>query len=383
MPTQPPTHPPGLAQRRATRLAFFIAGAGMSGWAPLVPYAKARAGLDDAVLGMLLLCLAVGSLLTMPLTGVLVARYGCRRVILAGSLLLAAPLPLLATLSSLPALALSLLVFGAGLGCLDVAMNLQAVILERAGGRPMMSGFHARFSLGGIAGAGGMAALLALGFSPVVASLVLVGVIAAVAIAAAPNLLSEPTPPGPGGRPANNFAIPHGRVILLGTLCGIAFLAEGAVFDWSAVFLTAARAMPTAQAGLGYAAFSLTMTLGRLGGDRLVRRHGTHATVVASALAAAGGILLVILVPAWPAAILGYAIVGAGCANIAPVLFTLAGKSAMPDAAAIPAMMTMGYAGLLVGPTAIGWIAHATSLATAFLLVALLLIATALAGRRL
>jgi len=126
---------PGRLEQMSTRVAFFIAGLGIAAWAPLVPYAKARAGMDEGTLGLLLLCLGVGSILAMPIAGMLATRFGCRRVVSAGVLLICAALPLLATVSSIPALIATLFMFGAGLGTVDSTVNLQAVIVERASGK--------------------------------------------------------------------------------------------------------------------------------------------------------------------------------------------------------------------------------------------------------
>ena len=181
---------PGRPEQWSTRIVFFIAGFGMAAWAPLVPYAKERAELNDGVLGLLLLCLGAGSMVAMPVAGALAARFGCRSVIVVSSALLCLSLPLLAIVSSLPLLVASLLVFGAAVGSMDVTMNIQAIIVERASRRTMMSGFHGLFSLGGIAGAAGVAGLLWAGASPLAAMLCVVGGIALALAMACPNLLS-------------------------------------------------------------------------------------------------------------------------------------------------------------------------------------------------
>ena len=375
--TSPPAVLPGRLEQRSTRLAFFIAGVGVAAWAPLVPYAKARAGLDDGTLGLLLLCLGVGSIIAMPVAGALAARFGCRRVLTVGTLLIGLSLTLLATVSGMAALVTTLFVFGAGLGAVDSTANLQAVIVERASGKTMMSGFHGLFSLGGIRGAAGVAALLGLGLSPLGATLAVVVLILATLIKAAPHLLTQRMQsPGPA------FAVPHGVVLFIGVLCFIVFLAEGAMLDWSAVYLTAERGLDTAYAGLGYAAFALTMTVGRLTGDAIVRRVGAKRVIVWGGLTAAAGLALATLVPTWEAALIGYALVGAGCSNIVPVLYTAVGKQTlMPESIAIPAITTLGYAGILAGPALIGFIAHGSSLNLAFMLVALLLLGVAASAR--
>ncbi|MFW9270456.1 MFS transporter [Pseudomonas sp. NR3] len=375
--TPPPTFVPGRLEQMSTRVAYLIAGIGIAAWAPLVPYAKVRANLDEGTLGLLLLCLGVGSILAMPISGALATRFGCRRVLSGGTLLVCLALPLLATMSSLPWLVAALFLFGAGLGTVDSTVNLQAVIVERASGKTMMSGFHGMFSLGGIIGAAGVSALLGLGLSPLAATLVVNGVLLVALFKAAPHLLpygSESAGPA--------FAIPHGVVLFIGILCFIVFLAEGAVLDWSAVFLTAERAVDSAYAGLGYAAFALTMTIGRLTGDSVVHRLGAKRVIIYGATMAAAGFLMATVAPLWQAALLGYALVGAGCSNIVPVLYTAVGKQTlMPEAIAVPAITTIGYAGILAGPALIGFVAHGSSLGIAFGLIALSLVAVAFSGK--
>lgn len=371
------TFVPGRLEQMSTRIAFFIAGFGIAAWAPLVPYAKSRAGLDEGTLGLLLLCLGVGSILAMPSAGILATRFGCRRVTTGGTLLICAALPLLATVSSIPALIAALFMFGAGLGTVDSTVNLQAVIVERASGKNMMSGFHGLFSLGGIVGAAGVSGLLGLGISPLGATLVVIVMLLIALAKAVPHLLpygSESSGPA--------FAVPHGIVLFIGGMCFIVFLAEGAALDWSAVFLAQERGIDTTYAGLGYAAFALTMTAGRLTGDKIVRRLGATRVIVFGGLTAAAGLFLATFASSWEAALVGYALLGAGCSNIVPVLYTAVGKqTVMPESIAVPAITTLGYAGILAGPAVIGFIAHGSSLSFAFALMALLLVAVAIGGK--
>ena len=277
---------PGARERIATRLAFFIAGFAVSAWAPLIPFAKRRLALDDAQLGLMLLCLGIGSVLMMPLAGGLAARFGCRRTILAAGTVICLCLPALMLAPSIPVLAAALAVFGASLGVLDVVMNLQAVIVERASGRAMMSGFHGMYSVGGIAGAGGVAGALTWGASPLVA-ITGTAVLAALLLAAARGgLLAQG---GEGDHPA--FALPRGRVLLVGAVCFAMFLSEGAVLDWSAVFLSTVRHADPATAGFGYVAFAATMTLGRLTGDSKLQMDGKLNEVKGKALDAYGRVI--------------------------------------------------------------------------------------------
>jgi MFS family permease len=361
------------AEQRSTRLLFLIAGFAAAAWASLVPFAKARTGLNEAALGLALLCLGAGSILAMPIAGALSTRYGCRIVLAVSSALLCATLPLLAITSSVPLLATTLFVFGVALGSTDCVMNVQAVIVERASGKPMMSGFHGFYSLGGIVGAAGTSALLTLNMSALGSTLVVVVTIVIALLIAYPALLSY-------GNPAEGppFAIPHGIVLFLGVLCFIVFLVEGSMLDWSAVFLAEQRGVPVAQAGFGFASFSLAMTLGRLTGDSIVATIGRRAVLAAGGLLSAGGIALAVTAPWWQVALVGYALVGLGCSNIVPVLYTAVGRqTTMPQAVAIPAITTLGYAGILAGPAGIGFIAHQSSLSAAFFLVAALMVAVA------
>ncbi|HEX5656862.1 MAG TPA: MFS transporter [Polyangiales bacterium] len=359
------------AQVRSTRLAFLLSGFATAGWAPLVPFAKQHAALDQQQLGLLLLCLGAGSMTAMPLAGALVARLGCRTVLAITSVMICLALPVLATSGSFAVLCAALLAFGAAVGALDCAMNVQAVLVERAAGRAMMSGFHDVFSLGGILGAAAVSASLSAGVGLLHATL---GVVAAILIALAlalPAALTAGEDRGPA------FALPRGAVSFLGLLCFIAFLTEGAMLDWSAVFLIA-RGTEPARAGLGYALFAGAMTVGRLTGDALVRRIGATPAFALGAFTAALGIASLAQWAAWTS----FVLIGLGCANLVPLLYSaLAKQTSMPESAAVPALTMLGYAGMLAGPAAIGFVADATSLATALSLVAGLLLAVAASAR--
>lgn len=367
----------GRAEQHSTRLLFLLAGFSAAAWASLVPVAKAATGVNEGELGLVLLCLGIGSLLAMPVSGVVSTRHGCRKVLMVCGVALCACLPLLASVQNVFTLAASLFFFGAMIGTFDCVMNIQAVIVERDSKRPLMSGFHGFYSLGGLLGAATTSTIMDLGVSPF-------ATVSAIALAGVLLLMLIRRHVLPYGNPAEGppFALPRGEVLFLGMLCMTAFLVEGSMMDWSAVLLTENHGMPVAQAGYGFAAFSLTMTFGRLTGDRIVARVGRRSVVTVGGLLAMGGILLATLVPLWQAALLGYAMVGLGCSNIVPVLFTAVGRqTSMPQSVAVPAMSTLGYAGVLAGPAAIGFIAHHSSLPIAFLLVAALMLFVAISGR--
>ena len=241
-----------------------------------------------------------------------------------------------------------------------------------------MSGFHGFFSLGGIVGALSVSGVLSAGTSPVIAE-ICVAMVSAIALTTAiPHLLADTARPEDG----HGFVMPSGGVLFIGALCFIGFLTEGSVLDWSAVFLITVRDIEPSRAGLGFAAFSTTMTLGRFVGDGVVRRLGGPAVITLGGLCAAGGLATAVLVPSAAAGLLGYALVGVGCSNIVPVLFSSAGRQTeVPESVAVPAITALGYAGILAGPAAIGLIAHALSLSTAFLILAALLLGVAASGR--
>ena len=369
----------GRREQTATRIVFFAIGFASGAWAPLIPFAKARLGAGAGELGLLLLCVGLGSILAMPLAGAVVGRLGHRVVLTAASGVTLLVFPLLAILSSAPGLAAALFVFGVGIGSIDCVINMQAIVVERDGGRPLMSGFHALYSLGGIAGAGGLSALLAAGASPLAAALcVAAGLLLAAAGAWSGLLARTDAPHGPA------FAAPRGIVLMIAGFCFVVFLTEGAALDWSAVLLRTTGRASAAQSGLGYVAFAAAMTVGRLGGDWLVARAGGVRTVALGTVTAAAGLAIAALAPEWTWSVVGYGLVGAGCSNVVPVLYSALGRqTAMPESQAVPAVSVVGYSGLLAGPAAIGLVADRFGLAVALLGVAALLLGVAATARRL
>jgi predicted MFS family arabinose efflux permease len=355
--------------RLATRLAFFVPGFGIACWAPLVPFAKARLAVDDGVLGLLLLCLGIGSVIAMLLTGVMSARYGSKPIILAGGFGLALVLPFLAIAGTPAALAVALFAFGAALGSIDVAVNIHAVEVERAAGRPLMSGFHALFSIGGFAGSAAMTFLLSLAFGALTATLICSALMVIAMLPTWPRLLATAQ-----GEPGPLFVMPHAIVLLLAALAAITFLVEGAMLDWSALLLVGGGLVPEAQGGLGYMLFSVAMTVGRLGGDAVVARIGDRTTLVSGSLLAIAGFAVLLAAPVATIAMAGFLLIGFGASNLVPVLFRRAGtQRVMPAGLAIAAITTCGYAGILVGPAGVGFVARVAGLPAAFAMLAALM----------
>lgn len=365
------------ATRLATRIAFLAAGFALAVWSPLVPYAKARLGVDDGQLGVLLLCLGVGSVIAMPLTGALSSVWGARPMILLGGAGMLIALPLLATVSHPLALAAALALFGASLGTLDVSMNVHGSEVERDLGVPLMSGFHGMFSLGGILGAGGATLGLTQGWTPLSVTLAGSALCILMMLFIAPRLLPARTE-----RSGPAFAIPHGFVVLISVLAGILFLIEGCILDWSALFLKQEKGLPVEQGGLAYMIFSVAMTIGRLTGDRTVKWLGDKMVMILGSLLGLAGFALLLAFPMAATAFAGFFLIGLGAANLVPILFSAAGKqTAMPAGLAIAALTTTGYAGQLLGPALVGFIANGTSLTVAFAILAVLLVPVLLSAK--
>ena len=361
---------------RANQAFFFVGGFGTASWAPLVPLLKARLGVADDVLGLLLLCIGIGSLVTMPFAGALAGRFGCRRVIAVDSLVFASLLAALAMVDSIYLAMPALLAFGSAMGIIDVTVNIHAVRVEQLLKKRVMSGMHALWSVGGFMGAGLFGVWMALGLTPLGATACSSAIIVLLVLAFARFLLA-----GRSATEGRVLAVPRGIVAFVAAVAGISFLVEGAVMDWSGVFLTEVRAMDMSLAGTGFSVFSAAILVMRLFGDRLVNRLGARRVVFFGSVIAIAGFLLVILSPLAPLLFLGFFAVGFGCANIVPIFFSLMGRQKdMPLNTAVAAVSTCGYLGILMGPAAIGFIAHSTSLLASFALLAVLLFIQLLVG---
>lgn len=357
------------AAKLATRLAFTVAGFGIACWAPLIPFAKERLNVGDDVLGMLILCLGVGSILAMLFTGWFSARFGSKPIIVAGGLGLTLTLPLLTIASTPLTLGMALLAFGASLGSLDVAMNVHAIEVERKTGRPMMAGFHAMYSVGGLLGSLFMTALLSVQFGIGSSALMCAVLMLVATLVTWPRLLqAAPSQGGP------LLVMPHGIVVVLALLAAIMFLVEGAILDWSALLLVDGGHVDAAQGGLGFVLFSVAMTAGRFGGDAVSSRIGDRATLLGGSLIAIVGFAVLLLAPVTVVTLSGFLLIGLGASNLVPVLFRRAGSQrSFPAELAIAAITTTGYAGILLGPAAIGFVSKLVGLPMAFWLLAALL----------
>jgi fucose permease len=353
--------------RRAVSTIFFVNGVILASWVPHIPAVKRQHDIGDGALGLLLLAMAAGAVCALSTAGWFVERFGSRAMTTTAAIGLCLTLPLPVLSPSVPLVAISLLVLGAWNGTLDVSMNAQAVTVERRYARPIMSSFHGLFSLGGLVGAAAAGLVTWLGVSPIehvvgttMLALLLVG-------GSLPAPVSERSATG-SSAPA--FARPAGRLRQLGLLAFAALLTEGAMADWSAVYLHDGLASSAALAAAGFAACSMMMAVGRFGGDRVVGAFGAAAVLRASGGLAAIGLALALIVGTPVAAIIGCGMVGLGIANAIPILFSRAGNiPGIDPGIGLAAVATTGYVGFLSGPPFIGLVAQLTTLRLALGLV--------------
>lgn len=385
--------------RRATlavAAAFFGNGALFANWVARIPAIKDDLDVSDGTLGLALLGIAVGSLVTMPLAGRWCERFSSGTVVVTSMLAVAGALALLAHAPNPAALGGLLMLYGASFGVMDVAMNVQAVALVRRTGRPIMPWFHAGFSFGGLIGAatGGLAA--AADVAPSWHFLVVGGALVATAAAVRPHFLPDPTDaPAEAGDAAartgadadldvgtasspTRSAVPGWLIAGLGAIAACATLTEGAMADWSTLFLRDVRDLDAGVAAVGFAAFSVTMTAGRLGGEAAIARLGPATVLRLGGISTAIGIVLATAVPAPVAGVVGFAFVGAGMCCVFPLALTTAGEAGSGSGSReIARVSVIGYVGFLVGPPAIGLLSELVGLGGA--LVALLVPAVGLA----
>ncbi|WP_327731145.1 MFS transporter [Streptomyces sp. NBC_00487] len=364
--------------RIAITAFFALDGFVFAGWVVRIPAIKEQTGASPGALGLALLGVSAGAVITMMLTGRLCRRFGSHPVTVACAVLLSLSVALPPLTHSALALGAVLLVFGAAFGGINVAFNSAAVDLVAALGRPVMPGFHAAFSLGGMLGAG-VGSLVADSLSPTrhLLGITVIGLL--VTAVAAPTLLRH-EPPEPPNRAAEREdratgdrrldGRTRGLVVVLGLIAGCTAYGEGALADWGALHLEADLDTSPGVAAIGYSCFALAMTIGRLTGTTLLERLGRTTVLVAGGATATAGMLLGALAPSVWATLLGFAVTGLGLANIFPVAIERAGALAGPSGVATAS--TLGYLGMLLGPPAIGFMAEWFSLPAALTSVAVL-----------
>ena len=281
--------PDTFRARLATRLAFFAAGFAMGCCAPFFPFIKENVSADKSEFGLLLLCLGIGAIIAMPITGIVSARRGSKPMILLGGFLMALLIPILVVVETQSILAIIIFLLGASLGTLDVAMNVHAVEVEKIEKRSLMSNFHAQFSIGGLIGAGLMTVFLFFGFSILISSFISASITFTAMTLTVNRLLNVSTVE------KTKFMLPKGVVILLAIFAAIIFLIEGAVVDWGALLIIDRELTTPKSAGIGYILFSVSMVIARLLGDEIVKAIGELKVLIFGVIITILGILIIVL----------------------------------------------------------------------------------------
>lgn len=365
----------GRNEQIAACMAFFISGFAVSTWAPMIPAVKEKLQIGADVLGLLLLSIGISAFIFMPVAGMLSRSYGCKKVLRVAITVMALDLIVLSLLGSIWGFLLFLAVFGAAMGCIDVNMNLNAVIVENASKKRMMSGMHALWSVGCFAGAGLFSLLAKAGLGITVIAAIHSLIVMVFTVIYSRQFLNFK-----GAGNEKPIAVPKGIVVFFGVLACITFLGEGAVMDWSGVLLTEVKNTELSLAGVGYAVFSVAMLCMRLLGDKIVAVLGEEKTLVFGSILGAVGFLSVIFLENFYAIQLGFVLMGLGLANIVPTIYSLTKyQKVMPINAAVTAITSMGYTGVILGPAVLGFVAHGFGITQVFYLLAVLLAAQAVA----
>ncbi|WP_112312461.1 MFS transporter [Pseudogemmobacter bohemicus] len=376
------------ANRARWALATMFAAGGMlvGAWAPQIPLLLPKHGIDKTILGLLILGLGVGAMLAMLIAGKAIPKYGTLPLLRLAALAQIPVLPLVIFAPSLPLLALAMVIFGLMMGFLDVMANSNAVEIERQLGRAVMSSLHGFWSLGGFL-AGTLGAWIIVKTSGETQALVAAAAIATLVLAAMPFLRGAPPEPQPAAgevaQGEESFLPKDPGIWILGLMALMAFVPEGSVLDWGALYLGEAFGADEFTAGLGYAFFAATMAIMRFLGDKVRNVFGGVRTFFVSALVAGTGLALAAAAPGSWIAIIGFAMSGLGCANLVPVIFSAAGNYPGQRAGAALSVVTMvGYAGILMAPASIGWLAtHFGHRATFGGLAVMVFLLAALAGK--
>lgn len=355
--------------RISTYIGYIILGLAFGLWAMLVPFVKDRLGVDKAQLGMLLLLIATGAVISMFFTGYTAAKLGCKKTVIISTLLISICLPVLSVSTSVILTGFFMFLFGMGLGMLDVTLNIQGAIVEESMKKHLMAGFHSMYSFGVFFGILIITFLLKHTTSSY-AAFFITALIVLLLIIIIPSLLSYG-----GDKPQKLFIKPTRILFVLGIICFIAFVAEGVILDWSALFMREVRNIPPEYAGYSFSLFYITMGIFRFMGDKTAEKFSIKTILFISSILAITGLCIMLYVPYNIASFIGFTLAGAGLANMVPVTISAAGKyrGNMPLSIAVSAVATIGYFGTLIGPSVMGFVSEHTNLTTAFSLIGALI----------
>jgi MFS family permease len=358
---------------------FLADGLGFGIWAGHIPVFKQKFQLSDSALSVVLLAVAAGSIVSMPMAGQAVRHFGSRRCIAVALGCYAVCLAFLALAPSLFLFVVAALLFGGAKGAVDVGINAQAVVVEREYGRPIMASFQALWSVGGLAGGFLTGAALSMGSTPIANLIGVASLILLLDLFYSSRLLHDAS--AKQGKGGTRFQLPGKALLYVAILTFIALFSEGALQDWAAVYMRQVVAVPVSIAAIGYASYSTAMAVGRFGGDRVVAYFGERFVIRISGSLIIVGLAAVLLVPTPFFAIAGLAVAGIGNSNLVPILFSAAGRDpVLGPGPGIAVVTTLGFCGFLVGPAVIGLMSRFFGLPLALSLVALLGLITAVFG---
>ena len=363
--------------------AFFIPGMYTALWAGFVPYLKAKLSIGEDVLGSMILLLGVGSCLSMAIAGKLVESFGCKRVVLLASFIGMLSLAIVTMCSTIMTTTIALFFFGIGVGLSGASANLQAILTEKISKKHLMGVYHGGWSLGGFAGAGVLLVLLKILSLPVNESIWGLLIILFIAmIAVSQFMLTFGSDPNAKVMKKSKSPLSfHPIAIIFGLLSFVSYLVEGAVGDWSALYLHEDKSIVIQEAVMGVMFFNGTMCVGRLLGNTLGKHITSKQVVVGGYLLGAVSMALIVLLPGY-ASMYSYLLLGISLAMVVPNLFSAMGEqNVIPMTQAVATSTMLGYMGILMGPALIGFIAHASSLTVAFIVLTILLIISAGIGK--
>jgi MFS family permease len=363
-----------LPQRRIHRIAvssfFFLAGICFASWASRIPDIQSKLQLNSAALGGILLCLPVGLLVSLPVAGFLVAKYGSRYMVMASAILYSCTLPMMGIASSPLQLMTALFVFGFGGNMINISVNTQAVGTENLYHKPIMASFHGLWSMAGFSGAALGTVMVHFHVLPPYHFFCITALAAVILLIFSGKLI-----PKDANQDDNQpvFAKPDKSILHFGLIAFCSMICEGAMFDWSGIYFAKVVKPDPTLVTVGYTAFMSTMATGRFVGDWVAFRLGMKKMLQLSGIMTALGLLLAVFFPMFITATIGFLIVGAGVSSVIPMIYSAAGRSKiMSPGVAIAAVSTIGYLGFLFGPPFIGFIAQVTSLRISFGLIAIM-----------
>ncbi len=365
----------GLYNRISTYIGFFIVGSSVALWALSIPFIKLRLNINDLKLGSILMFLSIGALAAMMITDKLVSSFGCRKTFIFSVIIMIISLYFIKIMPDTFSLTIAVFILGAGVGIADVTANIQAVYMEHAFGKKLMSGFHSMYSGGSFIYGIAASFLLTKNFhidNVINIMLIILFIFLIISFRGfAPYGSMENTI-----KHDKKLTMPPLLLIIAGFICFAAYMTEGSMLDWAAILLIDYKEFPKEISGYGFSIFFASVTAGRLAGDYLANKFDSGKIIAVSAVTAVTGILCILLFNNKILLYIGFAVIGLGASNIIPMAVSVIPhvKGKISLNAAIAVVTTIGYTGSLLGPAVIGYISHLTNLVTAFIFVCILLI---------